>query len=85
MLILDGCCLFEFDEPLPEGTSTKHALKTRVNKIMQETQNTLFARACGPNATATDTGKYSHTWRIVKVANMFGVLVHRYSFLIYGT
>ena len=57
MLILDGCCLFEFDEPLPEGSSKRHALKTRVETIMKETQNTLFARACAPNASASDTGE----------------------------
>jgi len=57
VLILDGCCLFEFDEALPKGMPKKHALKMRVSKIMKEIQNTLFARACAPNAAAADTGK----------------------------
>ena len=59
VLMLDACCVFHLDEPLGDGPAKAHGLNAQVGEKMQETLNTLFARACAPGGEAADKGKHA--------------------------
>ena len=57
VLMLDACTEFLFDEPAVEGSGYSHGLDMKSGNKMKEARDYVFARACAPNAYATDTGK----------------------------
>ena len=58
-LMLDACCVIHLDEPARDGPVKAHGLNAHVGEKIQETLNTLFARACAPNCEAADSGKHA--------------------------
>ena len=59
VLILDGCRLFQFDEPLADGSTQKHVLIVPMGQTIKETGDALVAHACASNAGASDSGDHA--------------------------
>ena len=57
VLMLDACTVFIFDECAVEGSHNPHGVDVACGDKIEEARDYLFARACGQNATAVDTGK----------------------------